>query len=143
MQWPLVPFQIRLLLKASLLLASMLEGLNSFLPLQTFIKVVNYQHLMPTRYTLEVDLKNLVTPEALENVTKRKETRKVTLLLTCYVPRKWCMQNYLLVIGNCGQCQVDTTATFSIDVHQTQTLICEGIHVCPAAAGRLIWISSC
>lgn len=44
---------------------------------QTFIKVVNYQHLMPTRYTLEVDLKNLVTPESLENVTKRKETRKV------------------------------------------------------------------
>lgn len=46
---------------------------------QTFIKVVNYQHLMPTRYTLEVDLKNLVTPEALETGTKRKETRKVGL----------------------------------------------------------------
>ena len=45
--------------------------------MQTFIKVVNYQHLMPTRYTLEVDLKNLVTSEALENATKRKETRKV------------------------------------------------------------------
>ena len=44
---------------------------------QTFIKVVNYQHLMPTRYTLEVDMKNLVTTEAVENSTKRKEARKV------------------------------------------------------------------
>ena len=44
---------------------------------QTFIKVANYQHIMPTRYTLEVDLKNLVTNEALENSTKRTEARKV------------------------------------------------------------------
>lgn len=45
--------------------------------LQTFIKVANYQHIMPTRYTLEVDLKNLVTNEALDNSTKRTEARKV------------------------------------------------------------------
>ena len=32
---------------------------------------------MPTRYTLEVDLKNSVTAEALENSTKKKEARKV------------------------------------------------------------------
>ena len=47
--------------------------------LQTFIKVVNYQHLMPTRYTLDVDLKGLVTQEALDNSTKRTEARKVEL----------------------------------------------------------------
>lgn len=34
---------------------------------------------MPTRYTLEVDLKGLVTQEALENSTKRTEARKVCL----------------------------------------------------------------
>ena len=28
---------------------------------QSFIKVVNYQHMMPTRYTLDVDLKPIVT----------------------------------------------------------------------------------
>lgn len=26
-------------------------------PPQTFVKAVNYQHMMPTRYTLDVDLK--------------------------------------------------------------------------------------
>ncbi|KAJ6741560.1 60S RIBOSOMAL PROTEIN L27 [Salix viminalis] len=36
-----------------------------------FVKVVNYQHLMPTRYTLDVDLKELVTPDCL--VTKDKK----------------------------------------------------------------------
>jgi len=44
---------------------------------QTFIKTVNYQHLMPTRYTLEADLKGVVTAEAQENPTKKKESRKV------------------------------------------------------------------
>lgn len=48
---------------------------------QTFIKTVNYNHLMPTRYTLDVDLKATVTPDVLENSTKkvaaRKEAKKV------------------------------------------------------------------
>ena len=44
---------------------------------QTFIKVANYQHIMPTRYTLDVDLKSIVTQEALENSSKRTEARKV------------------------------------------------------------------
>lgn len=41
--------------------------------LKTFIKVVNYQHMMPTRYSLEVDLKNVVTSDCIDNSTKRKE----------------------------------------------------------------------
>lgn len=45
---------------------------------QTFIKVANYQHIMPTRYTLDVDLKGLVTAEALESSSKRTEARKVS-----------------------------------------------------------------
>ena len=45
--------------------------------LQTFLKVVNYQHLMPTRYTLDVDLKSLVTADVVDNSTKRIEVRKV------------------------------------------------------------------
>jgi len=44
--------------------------------LKTFIKTVNYNHLMPTRYTLDVELKNLVTSEALENSTKKVEAKK-------------------------------------------------------------------
>ena len=48
---------------------------------KTFIKTVNYNHLMPTRYSLDVDLKATVTPDALENATKktaaRKEAKKV------------------------------------------------------------------
>ena len=48
---------------------------------KTFIKTVNYNHLMPTRYTLDVDLKTTVTPDVLDNATKkvaaRKEAKKV------------------------------------------------------------------
>ncbi len=49
--------------------------------MKTFIKTVNYNHLMPTRYTLDVDLKTTVTPDVLDNATKkvaaRKEAKKV------------------------------------------------------------------
>lgn len=44
--------------------------------LKTFTKVVNYQHLMPTRYTLDADLKNVITSESLENSTNRKAANK-------------------------------------------------------------------
>ncbi|KAI5059565.1 hypothetical protein GOP47_0025884 [Adiantum capillus-veneris] len=46
--------------------------------LKPFIRVVNYNHIMPTRYTLDVDLKNVVTTEKLDSKTKRVETRKET-----------------------------------------------------------------
>ncbi|KAE8685230.1 60S ribosomal protein L27 [Hibiscus syriacus] len=36
-----------------------------------FVKLVNYQHLMPTRYTLDVDLKDVVTVDALRRRTRR------------------------------------------------------------------------
>ncbi len=44
--------------------------------LKTFTKVINYQHLMPTRYTLDADLKNVITHDCLENSSKRKEANK-------------------------------------------------------------------
>jgi large subunit ribosomal protein L27e len=44
------------------------------------LKLVNYQHLMPTRYTLDVDLKDVVSPESLQSrdkkVTATKDTKK-------------------------------------------------------------------
>ena len=46
--------------------------------LQCFVKTVNYQHMMPTRYALDVDLKNVVTSESLENSSKRTGARKVS-----------------------------------------------------------------
>ena len=46
--------------------------------LQCFVKTVNYQHMMPTRYALDVDLKNVVTTESLENNSKRTSARKVS-----------------------------------------------------------------
>lgn len=48
--------------------------------LQTFIKLVNYNHMMPTRYTLDMDLKNVVTQDAVDpnNPTKKTEARKVS-----------------------------------------------------------------
>ena len=44
--------------------------------LKPFIKVVNYQHMMPTRYTLDVDLKNVVTPDVVDNSSKKVEAKK-------------------------------------------------------------------
>ena len=43
---------------------------------KTFIKNVNYSHLMPTRYTLDVDPKNVVTSDALDNATKKVAAQK-------------------------------------------------------------------
>ncbi|XXG68910.1 hypothetical protein AAC387_Pa06g1896 [Persea americana] len=46
---------------------------------KAFIKLVNYNHIMPTRYTLDVDLKDVVTVDALHSrdakVTAAKETK--------------------------------------------------------------------
>ena len=53
---------------------------------QTFIKTVNYNHIMPTRYTLDVDLK-FVSPDVLEDATKKVETKKVSSLTLAV----WCL----------------------------------------------------
>nr|GEU73755.1 60S ribosomal protein L27-like [Tanacetum cinerariifolium] len=47
---------------------------------KAFIKLVNYNHVMPTRYTLDVDLKDVVTTDVLTSRDKKvsdcKETKK-------------------------------------------------------------------
>lgn len=48
--------------------------------LKAFIKCVNYTHLMPTRYALEVELKSVVTSDIINgcqaNPTARSTARK-------------------------------------------------------------------
>ena len=45
--------------------------------LKPFIKVVNYSHLMPTRYAFELDqLKNVVNVDALKEKSQKKQTVK-------------------------------------------------------------------
>eukprot|EP00892_Ulva_mutabilis_P007248 jgi/Ulvmu1/4896/UM020_0182.1 len=45
--------------------------------LKTFIKTVNYTHLMPTRYNLtDVDLKKVISAETTDNAEKKKEANK-------------------------------------------------------------------
>merc|ERR1740138_92843 len=47
------------------------------LSIKTFVKLVNHNHLMPTRYKLGVDeLKSFVTVDSLINVNKRAEMCK-------------------------------------------------------------------
>lgn len=42
-----------------------------------FIKVINYNHLMPTRYTLELEnLKNVITNDTFKEVSQREEAKK-------------------------------------------------------------------
>merc|ERR1712232_1233433 len=44
--------------------------------IKPFIKVVNYNHIMPTRYSLEVDLKHVVSPEVINRPDARPNARK-------------------------------------------------------------------
>ena len=48
--------------------------------IKPFIKAVNYTHLMPTRYALEVELKSVVTADVVNgsqaNPTARQTARK-------------------------------------------------------------------
>jgi large subunit ribosomal protein L27e len=43
-----------------------------------FVKIVNYNHLMPTRYTVAADLelKNVVNEEKLSNKETRKQLKR-------------------------------------------------------------------
>lgn len=42
-----------------------------------FIKIVNYNHLMPTRYTLELEgLKGAVSHETFKEVSQREDSKK-------------------------------------------------------------------
>ena len=42
-----------------------------------FVKVVNYNHLMPTRYNLELEgLKGVVTSDTFKEVSQREEAKK-------------------------------------------------------------------
>ncbi|CEF97804.1 Ribosomal protein L27e [Ostreococcus tauri] len=43
---------------------------------KTFIKNINYSHLMPTRYTLDVNFKDVVTSDVLDNATKKVAAQK-------------------------------------------------------------------
>lgn len=45
--------------------------------IKPFVKVVNYNHLMPTRYTLELEgLKGSVTPDTFKEVSQREDAKK-------------------------------------------------------------------
>ncbi|KAM5587167.1 large ribosomal subunit protein eL27x [Rosa sericea] len=43
---------------------------------KAFIKLVNYQHVMPTRYSLDVDLKEVATVDALHSRDKKVTAAK-------------------------------------------------------------------
>lgn len=43
-----------------------------------FIKTINYNHLMPTRYTLELEgLKGVVTNDTFKEVSQREDAKKI------------------------------------------------------------------
>ena len=42
-----------------------------------FIKLVNYNHIMPTRYTLELEgLKSVISNDTFKDVTQREDAKK-------------------------------------------------------------------
>ena len=72
----IIPFSLALSFPSPIRIALSLFSLSP--RAQTFIKTVNYNHLMHTRYTLDLDLKN-VAGDVLENTTKKVDARKVIL----------------------------------------------------------------
>lgn len=44
--------------------------------LKPFLKVVNYSHLMPTRYGVDIDLKNVVNTKTVADPTQRAAAKK-------------------------------------------------------------------
>ncbi|KAK9480227.1 ribosomal L27e protein family-domain-containing protein [Lipomyces japonicus] len=46
--------------------------------IKPFVKVVNYNHLMPTRYTLDLEsLKNVITNDTFKEPSQREDAKKV------------------------------------------------------------------
>merc|ERR1711953_360506 len=45
---------------------------------KTFIKAVNYNHVMPTRYSFDAELKHAVTPDVIQNETARNDAKKAS-----------------------------------------------------------------
>ncbi|KAI8556589.1 hypothetical protein RHMOL_Rhmol05G0266000 [Rhododendron molle] len=43
---------------------------------KAFVKLVNYNHIMPTRYTLDVDLKDVVSVDSLQSRDKKVTAAK-------------------------------------------------------------------
>jgi hypothetical protein len=79
--------------------------------IKPFIKVVNYNHLMPTRYTLELEgLKGSVTADTFKEVSQREDAKK-TVKKTLeerytsgknrwfFTPLRMCLQFYTLRAG--------------------------------------------
>merc|ERR1712071_374421 len=45
--------------------------------IKPFLKYVNYNHIMPTRYTVsDIDLRTIVTPTAMKKIDSKVESRK-------------------------------------------------------------------
>lgn len=44
--------------------------------IRPFVKVVNYNHIMPTRYSLEVDLKTFVNQDVINRLDTRPKAKK-------------------------------------------------------------------
>jgi ribosomal protein L14E/L6E/L27E len=44
--------------------------------MKPFVKVINYNHMMPTRYSFEAEFKNAATLETLKDPKTKKESRK-------------------------------------------------------------------
>lgn len=44
--------------------------------MKPFVKLINYNHFMPTRYNFEVDFKGAVTLDTLKDANKKKEAKK-------------------------------------------------------------------
>lgn len=91
---------------------------------QAFIKTVNYQHLMPTRYTLDVDLKSVVTTWGdLENSSARTNARKVWGLSTN-------TDQHVLLLHLQAHCREHTIAT--------HWWYCKGTQQWPQEAKKLL-----
>ena len=107
--------------------------------LQTTIKTVNYTHMMPTRYTLDVDLRVLFSNEVLAERKRQKETCQARAAAAAAAAGSWCPRAPVLVHpgfcslpASCAGCQ--QAAHGEVQVGQEQVVLHQAQVLSPRTA---------
>jgi len=60
--------------------------------IKPFVRVVNFNHIMPTRYNFDTDVKRIVSPDAATNPSARADARKKS--------KKFLQERYATLLKN-------------------------------------------
>jgi hypothetical protein len=98
--------------------------------MQTFIKTMNYTHLMPTRYNLsDVDLKKVITSDSLDSAEKKLAAKKV-----CFQGLHLCPQMHCLEMqATTGAVDYSSVVNIVVRLLSQRTMLCDASMVRPVS----------